>query len=86
MYTWLSVALVAYLLGASIEGAFMVKHLSHDVPTLTKAVEEFRNPTDPPRGNWKVLVIFVSVILGGAISWPCRLLHRALKEKQDRLS
>ena len=82
MYSWLGVALVAYLLGASIEGVFMVKQLSHDVPTLTKAVEEFWKPTDPPRENWKVLVIFASVIAGGSLSWPCRLLHRALKEKQ----
>ena len=81
MHTWLGVALVAYLLGASIEGAFMVKQLFYDVPTLTKAMEEFLEPAEPPKDNWKVLVIFIAVIMGGAMSWPCRLLHRAVKEE-----
>lgn len=81
MYDWLTIALVAYLIGALIEGIITVRQLSRSLPELVKSAEdETPEPASPPRSNWSALVIISAVSVVGAFSWPCRLIHRSLKE------
>lgn len=81
MYYWLEVALVAYLIGALIEGVITITQLSRSLPELVKSAEdETSESASPPRDNWLVLGIIVAVSIAGAFSWPCRLIHRSMKE------
>ena len=55
MYDWLTIALMAYLLGALIEGMITVRQLSRSLPELVKSAEdETPEPASPPRSNWSV--------------------------------
>jgi len=81
MHDWLKIALGAYLIGALIEGAITVSQLFRSLPELVKSGEdESPELASPPRGNWLVLVIIAAVSIAGAFSWPCRLIHRSMKE------
>lgn len=86
MHDWLEIALVAYLIGASIEGVSTVKQLSHSIPKLVKGAEDDSKESSPkPRKNGLVLAIVTAVSIAGAFSWPCRLIHRSMKTYQDYL-
>ena len=81
MYDWLRIALGAYLIGALIEGVITAAQLSRSLPEIVKSAEdETPDPASPPTSNWSVLVIVIAVSVAGAFSWPCRLIHRSLKE------
>ena len=76
----LRIALLAYLIGALTEGVITLRQLSRSLPELVKSAEdETPAQASPPRGNWLVLVIISAVSIGGAFSWPCRLIHRSMK-------
>lgn len=81
MSNWLEIALGAYLIGALIEGVITVSQLSHSLPELVKSAEDETSEPLPPKGNWLVLAIIIAVSIAGAFSWPCRLIHRSMKEQ-----
>lgn len=78
---WLAIALVAYLIGAAIEGVTTASQLSHSALELDKGIQddsiESTTPTNP---SWRVVAAIASVSLCGAFCWPCRLIHRFIKE------
>ncbi|HEY9749097.1 MAG TPA: hypothetical protein V6C63_10485 [Allocoleopsis sp.] len=83
MHSWFGIALVAYLIGAAIEGISTANQLSQLLPELLKGAED--KPTESPEAPREVLQIFLvitAVSVGGAFVWPCRLLHRSLKEQR----
>jgi hypothetical protein len=81
MNHWLSIALGAYFLGAIIEGINAVSHLSPSAfdPLGTDAPSQ---STKPLTKHWHKIAAIASVSVCGAAFWPCRLLHRALKDDQ----
>ncbi|MBD2363613.1 hypothetical protein H6G36_20880 [Anabaena minutissima FACHB-250] len=79
MNHWLSIALVAYLIGAAIEGVSTAGQLSHSLPELTKDTQNQALEPHPLKENWRVFVAIASVSICGACFWPCRLLHRLIK-------
>lgn len=79
MYDWLEIALVAYLVGASIEGVNTFKQLYHSLPELVKGEEDDQKEPAPPRKSGSVFAIIAAVSIAGACSWPCRLIHRSMK-------
>ena len=82
MLNILEIALVAYLIGSSIEGVHTYKHLSHSFPELVKAAEADSQESAAPLRHGLVLVIITGVSIAGGFSWPCRLIHRSLKDTQ----
>jgi hypothetical protein len=83
MYDWLRIALGAYLIGALIEGVITAAQLSRSLPEIVKSAEaedETPDAASPPTSNWSVFVIIAAVSVAGAFSWPCRLIHRSLKD------
>ncbi|MBD2387008.1 hypothetical protein [Cylindrospermum sp. FACHB-282] len=80
MNHWLGIALVAYLMGAAIEGASTASQLFHSAPELIKDTQD--NPSEsatPPSISWRLVAAIASVSICGACCWPCRLLHRSIK-------
>ncbi|MCY7390373.1 MAG: hypothetical protein LH647_02380 [Leptolyngbyaceae cyanobacterium CAN_BIN12] len=82
MNHWLSIALLAYFLGAVIEGINAASQLppsafesppSNDLPSKSD---------QPLTKHWHRVAAIASVSLCGAVLWPCRLIHRALKDDQ----
>ena len=86
MLNILEIALVAYLIGSSIEGVNTYKHLSHSFPELVKEAEaDSQESAEPLRKHGLVLVIITGVSIAGGFSWPCRLIHRSMKAAQGSL-
>lgn len=82
MNHWLSIALIAYLMGAAIEGVSTAGQLSHSLPELTKNTQDqVSESVNPLKQKWRVFVAITSVSVCGACIWPCRLLHRLIKGK-----
>ena len=84
MHSWFGIALVAYLIGAAIEGISTANQLSQLVPELLKGTED--KPTESSESAGEVLQVFLvitAVSVGGAFFWPCRLLHRSFKEQRN---
>ncbi|GAX34185.1 hypothetical protein [Nodularia sp. NIES-3585] len=80
MNHWLGIALVAYLIGAAIEGVSTVSQLSRSVEELAQGIQDQSSESDtPPKLNWQILTTIASVSICGAFCWPCRLLHRSIK-------
>ncbi|QFS47482.1 hypothetical protein [Nostoc sphaeroides] len=82
MNNWLVIALVAYLIGAAIEGVTTASQLSHSVPELAKNTQA--HPSDSATessSTWRVVAAIASVSICGAFLWPCRLFHRLIKGK-----
>ncbi|BDI17494.1 hypothetical protein ANSO36C_32960 [Nostoc cf. commune SO-36] len=80
MNYWLVIALVAYLIGAAIEGVSTASQLSHSVPELAKSRQDHRSDSaTPPSSIWRVVAAIASVSICGAFLWPCRLFHRLIK-------
>ncbi|MEH2402004.1 hypothetical protein [Nostoc sp.] len=80
MNHWLVIALVAYLIGAAIEGVSTASQLSHSVPELAKSTQA--HPSDsatPSSSSRRVVAAIASVSICGAFLWPCRLFHRLIK-------
>ncbi|MEH2380403.1 MAG: hypothetical protein V7K27_25395 [Nostoc sp.] len=80
MNHWLVIALIAYLIGAAIEGMSTASQLSHSVPELAKSTQA--DPSESATGNsssWRVVAAIASVSICGAFFWPCRLFHRLIK-------
>jgi hypothetical protein len=82
MNHWLGIALVAYLIGAAIEGISAANQLVGSTPELARKIET-EDTSDSSGGWWRMLIVVISVSLCGACFWPCRLIHRALKEGQS---
>ncbi len=81
MNHWLVIALVAYLIGAAIEGVSTASQLSRSVPELAKSTQQ-ANPSESATGTnstWRVVAAIASVSICGAFFWPCRLIHRLMK-------
>jgi hypothetical protein len=79
---WLGIALVAYLIGAAVEGISTASQLSDSLPELTKDTQS--QPSESAnqlQENWRVFVAIASVSVCGACIWPCRLFHRLIKGK-----
>lgn len=85
MLDLLGIALVAYLIGSSIEGVNTYRHLSHSLPELVKGTEADPESAGQPRKHGLVLVIITGVSIAGGFSWPCRLIHRSMKAVQGSL-
>ncbi len=80
MNHWLGIALVAYLIGATIEGVSTVSQLSRSFPELVQDTQDKSSKSDiPPGSNWQILITIASVSICGAFCWPCRLFHRSIK-------
>ncbi|BAB78028.1 hypothetical protein ACN23B_08315 [Anabaena sp. FACHB-709] len=80
MNHWLGIALVAYLIGAAIEGVSTAGQLAHSLPELTQdRQDESSKSTHTLKDNWRIVVAIASVTLCGACIWPCRLFHRLVK-------
>jgi hypothetical protein len=81
MNHWLAIALVAYLIGAAIEGVSTASQLSHSAPELTKGLQDqpSESPTPYNSSSWQVFAAIASVSICGAFFWPCRLIHRSIK-------
>lgn len=77
---WLGIALVAYLIGAAIEGISTASQLFDSLPEIINDIQSHSsNPDDHLKHNWRVFVVLASVSACGACIWPCRLLHRLIK-------
>lgn len=84
MHNWLGLALVAYSIGAAIEGMNAASQLSHSSPQLLEHAQKTASESaDPVQGKWQVFTAIAAVSLCGAFLWPCRLLHRSMKENQS---
>ncbi|MDZ8239067.1 MAG: hypothetical protein RMZ69_18290 [Nostoc sp. ChiQUE01a] len=82
MNHWLIIALVAYLIGAAIEGVSTASQLSDSVPELVKNTQTQSLESDnSPNLSWRLVAVIVSVSICGAFFWPCRLFHRLIKGK-----
>ncbi|MFS0513382.1 hypothetical protein ACEYW6_01385 [Nostoc sp. UIC 10607] len=82
MNNWLVIALVAYLIGAAIEGVSTASQLSHSVPELAKSTEAHPSESaSETSSTWRVVAAIASVSICGAFLWPCRLFHRLMKGK-----
>ncbi|MBN3959735.1 hypothetical protein [Nostoc sp. NMS8] len=80
MNHWLVIALVAYLIGAAIEGVSTASQLSHSMPELAKSTQANSSESSTePNSIWRVVVAIASVSICGAFLWPCRLFHRLIK-------
>lgn len=80
MNHWLVIALVAYLIGAAIEGLTTASQLSRSVPELAKSTQaQPSESATEANSSWRVLVAITSVSICGAFFWPCRLIHRLMK-------
>ncbi|MEH2194197.1 MAG: hypothetical protein V7K98_16375 [Nostoc sp.] len=80
MNHWLVIALVAYLIGAAIEGVTTASQLSHSVPELAKSTQaQSSESASETSSSWRVLAAIASVSICGAFFWPCRLIHRLMK-------
>jgi NADH:ubiquinone oxidoreductase subunit 3 (subunit A) len=80
MNHWLIIALVAYLIGAAIEGVSTVSQLSHSAPELVKSTQaQPLESGNSPSFSWRIIVAIASVSICGAFFWPCRLIHRLMK-------
>lgn len=78
---WLGIALVAYLIGAAIEGVTTASQLSHLAPELLKTTQDEKTESATPTSlSWRLVAAIASVSLCGAFCWPCRLIHRLIKE------
>ncbi|MHC5728497.1 MAG: hypothetical protein ACYTXY_31170 [Nostoc sp.] len=80
MNHWLVIALVAYLIGAAIEGVSTASQLSNLVPEVPKSTQA--DPSESATGtssSWRVVAAIASVSICGAFLWPCRLFHRLIK-------
>ncbi|KAB8318168.1 hypothetical protein SD81_022230 [Tolypothrix campylonemoides VB511288] len=81
MNHWLGIALVAYLIGAAIEGVTTASQLSHSASELAKGTQDHSTESaTPTSASWRVIAAIASVSLCGAFCWPCRLIHRLIKE------
>ncbi|MEH2164742.1 MAG: hypothetical protein V7K38_27725 [Nostoc sp.] len=81
MNHWLVIALVAYLIGAAIEGVTTASQLSRSVPELAKSTQaQSSESATETNSSWRVLSAIASVSICGAFFWPCRLIHRLMKE------
>ncbi|MDF5711462.1 MAG: hypothetical protein PUP90_28245 [Nostoc sp. S4] len=81
MNHWLIIALVAYLIGAAIEGVSTASQLSHSAPELVKSTQQPLESDNSSNLNWRIVTVIASVSLCGAFFWPCRLFHRLIKGK-----
>ncbi|MDZ8185242.1 MAG: hypothetical protein RMX96_10360 [Nostoc sp. ChiSLP02] len=82
MNYWLIIALVAYLIGAAIEGVSTASQLSDSAPELIKSTQaQSLQPDNSPNLNWRIVAVIASVSICGAFFWPCRLFHRLIKGK-----
>ncbi|MEH2238329.1 hypothetical protein [Nostoc sp.] len=80
MNHWLVIALVAYLIGAAIEGVSTASQLSHSVPELAKSTQAHPSESaTEPSSTWRVVAAIASVSICGAFLWPCRLFHHLIK-------
>jgi hypothetical protein len=81
MNHWLGIALVAYLVGAAIEGLTTASQLINAAPELAEDTQDqpSESPT-PPHPSWRIIAAIASVSICGAFCWPCRLIHRSMKE------
>ncbi|MCW5317577.1 hypothetical protein GTQ43_28365 [Nostoc sp. KVJ3] len=80
MNHWLVIALVAYLIGAAIEGVSTASQLSRSVPELAKSTETHPSESATESSSvWRVVAAIASVSICGAFFWPCRLIHRLMK-------
>lgn len=80
MHEWFGIALIAYLLGAAIEGISTANYLAHSVDELAEAEKDRPSELDDSTHHaWQVFAIITVLSLLGAILWPCRLLHRSFK-------
>ncbi|MFN6526455.1 hypothetical protein [Nostoc sp. ChiSLP03a] len=80
MNNWLVIALVAYLIGAAIEGVSTASQLSHSIPELAKNTQAHPSESDSSsNSSWRVVAAIASVSICGAFLWPCRLFHRLIK-------
>lgn len=83
MYLWFGLALVAYLLGATIEGVSTASDLLQLMPELLSGGKaRSLESQQPPAPRGRIVAVILSVSLVGAVFWPCRLLHRSLKAPQ----
>ncbi len=82
MNHWLIIALVAYLIGAAIEGVSTASQLSDSAPELVKNTQTQSLESDnSPNLSWRLVAVIVLVSICGAFFWPCRLFHRLIKGK-----
>ncbi len=81
MNNWLGIALMAYLVGATIEGLAAASELSRS----SLNIDRIHNDADSASsGKWQVLTAITTVSICGGMLWPCRLFHRALKSARDQ--
>ena len=84
MLDLLEIAMVAYLVGALIEGVNTLSHLYDSLPELVKGAEDDSSESaELQKNSGFILAIIVAVSIAGAFSWPCRLIHRSMKAYQD---
>jgi hypothetical protein len=84
MNIWLSIALLAYFLGAMIEGINAASQLSSSAfdPPSTSDHQSPQSP-EPLIKRWHKIAAIASVSICGAFLWPCRLLHRTFKDDHE---
>jgi hypothetical protein len=81
---WLGIASIAYSIGVVIEGIGAAHQLLHSTPELVKGSEDSSLPsTKPLVERWHIFTAIAAVSICGGFSWPCRLIHRSLKESKD---
>ncbi len=79
MNPWLTIALGAYFLGAIIEGIHAASQLPPSAFDSPSDHLPFKSDEPLIKHRHKIIAI-ASVSICGAFLWPCRLLHRSLKD------
>ncbi|UBF24387.1 hypothetical protein K9N68_22140 [Kovacikia minuta CCNUW1] len=89
MNHWLGIALIAYLIGAVIEGVNAANQMYRSASELDEetaldreSASQPSEPTEPIKENWQIFAVIASVSVCGACLWPCRLIHRSIKGEQ----
>ncbi len=84
MNLWLSIALVAYLVGGLVEGVTAARQLTHSAPELAQQAQDLSTDSTEPVAGWRLMTAIAAVSICGAFSWPCRLIHRSIKGEPER--
>ncbi len=83
MTDWLGIALVAYAIGAAIEGVNAANQLAHSSLKFGDRKDDTSASPTPSQEKWQVFAAIATVSVCGAFLWPCRLIHRSFKGSQN---
>jgi hypothetical protein len=85
MNHWLGIALIAYSIGALIEGIHASNQLIDSLSKTANGAEHpVKHATEPQEPFWHMFTAIVTVSICGAFFWPFRLVHGLIKKGQPQ--